>query len=450
MTDWRLRRRDVLRRLGAGAACLPVLHATRSYGAEPAFPRRLIIVVATNGYPTGEFLPAGVGDALSGLTFSKTLSPLDPWKEELVIFPQLRCPNIEKGEDFHRSYPLMLTGAPAADETPRGASTMWPVSAPTLDQVIANALSARESRPLRTLPLHVQVDRSSGGAPFSKLEARRAFWSGPNQPITPEGNPYKVMDMLLSGSRPADPALDRIRAENRSMLDFLGRDLERFAERVGTEDRRSIQGHLQAIRDVEAQMRAPAPTAAACRAPAPPAGQPLAPDAKENYAQILSLQMDLMVTALRCDVTRVATLQIASAWGHAVSSPWLGTGSAGWHDIAHQNAGPKRTIDQWMMGQFAELLGRLKAVREGAGSMLDNTVVLWANTMWDGNHGPYLPWILAGKCGGYFKTGQFLRSAHRVAVNRVMVDICNAMGVPRTTFAVEALGGALPGLRAGT
>jgi hypothetical protein len=149
-------------------------------------------------------------------------------------------------------------------------------------------------------------------------------------------------------------------------------------------------------------------------------------------------------------MTRVATLQVSSAWGHAVSFPWLGTGTAGWHDIAHQNGAPKKVVDEWLMGQFAALLKRLDDVREGSGSMLDNTVVVWANTMWDGNHGKYLPWILAGKCGGYFKTGQYLRSAYRVPVNRVLVDLCNAMDVPKTYLGVQELGGALPGLKAGT
>jgi hypothetical protein len=57
-----------------------------------------------------------------------------------------------------------------------------------------------------------------------------------------------------------------------------------------------------------------------------------------------------------------------------------------------------------------------------------------------------LPWIMAGSCGGYFKTGQAIRRT--APTNQVLVALCNAMGFPRPFFNDEKYGGELPGLRA--
>ena len=104
------------------------------------------------------------------------------------------------------------------------------------------------------------------------------------------------------------------------------------------------------------------------------------------------------------------------------------------------------------MTQFAKLLDQMKAVKEGDRTMLDNSVVLYANHAGSNAnvHGPDdLPWILAGSCGGYFKTGQMIQLTEtRAPVNRVLVSLCNAMGVPSETFGDADYGGELAQLRA--
>jgi hypothetical protein len=44
-----------------------------------------------------------------------------------------------------------------------------------------------------------------------------------------------------------------------------------------------------------------------------------------------------------------------------------------------------------------------------------------------------IPWLLAGKGGGYFKTGQCFASDGRNTTS-VLADICNAMGVAQHPF----------------
>lgn len=468
MTDWNLRRRDLLKHLGAGAALLPVLRATRSFAAAPVFPRRLVIVVSPNGYPEDQFLPRGEGESLADLTLSETMSPLNPWKQDLIFLDALQCPN-SWGD--HDAYAMMLTGTPPIEGSTKdadGKDKYGTPSSATVDQIIGAEVTARANLPLRTLPL---------AAPFgtdtyeNTNESTRSFWSGKAQPVTPEHSPYKVIDNLLAGKPQGDPTMERIRAEEKSILDFLGRDLEQFGQRLGSEDKLGVQQHLQAVRDLEHQLAALGQSVSACGETAlpQPAGPRLDPGPTDNYRAILGLHMDLLVAALKCDVTRVATLQMGSSFGNRLFFSWLGidgpavndpamSGFIGrvWHDIGHAEMGrdgknDKVTSDKWLMGQLAALLARLAGVPEVgpySKTMLDDTVVLWANTMWNGVHDRKIPWLLAGKCGGYFKTGQYLRSSRGSSVNRVMADLCNAMDVPRTSFGTGQVTGPLPGLRA--
>jgi hypothetical protein len=171
------------------------------------------------------------------------------------------------------------------------------------------------------------------------------------------------------------------------------------------------------------------------------------------------------VAALKSDVTRVATSQFGDATGGAIvfdfvpGVPRMGNGYQplrDWHDLGHRpvrsgvaDGDDKAKVDKWTMGKFGELLTMLQGSPEGTGNMLDNTVVLWANHMEDGaNHGTQkLPWILAGKAQGYFKTGQCLLSTGR-AINGVLTEICNAMDVKVDAFGDPALGKPMPELRA--
>lgn len=74
--------------------------------------------------------------------------------------------------------------------------------------------------------------------------------------------------------------------------------------------------------------------------------------------------------------------------------------------------------------------------------------ILWTTTMWNGEHGNRLPWLLAGSCGGSFKTNQLLRGVKDSSVNRVLTSVCNAMGVPVTYFGDPAHPEPVPGLAA--
>jgi hypothetical protein len=425
---------------------LPILQAARPARAASASPRRLIIVIQTNGLPSGMWRSVGTASDLGQTPLPEPLGPLEPYKSLLNVFPELANPAYTGAG--HGAYGTTFSGGP---NNPSGE--YWTPQQATLDQVCADAVAKSSSVPLATLPLQLLADKES------RLGAYRCFFRGNNQPITPEPSPYKVADRLFAGRAMGDPAADKLRAERRSILDYVKADLDRYAKNLGTEDRQSIAAHLQSMRDIERQLAGVTTPGAACTTPN--LGQPLDFNANDNYPTMLGLQLDLAVAALRCDATRVVTLQLANAYGGNLMFTWLGLMGKGleyplrtWHDVAHRevNAGTndKVQLDRWFMTQFAGLLGRLKNAPEGAGSMLDSTMVLWANHMEaGGNHNAMkLPWILAGSGGGYFKTGQLRRGTPQIAKTRVMCEIANAMGANLPFFGAPDYGAPMPELRA--
>jgi hypothetical protein len=174
------------------------------------------------------------------------------------------------------------------------------------------------------------------------------------------------------------------------------------------------------------------------------------------------VSFDLMVAALKCDVTRVAAFQMVDAGG--ANLPWnflpgiplkgggFHTSLRNWHDLGHNpvlgGTDHKRIADKWCMTMLAELIVRMKAIPEAGGTMLSNSVILWTNHMEDGqNHNcQKLPWVLAGQGGGYFRTGQCALSAGK-PINGVLADVANAIGAPMESWGDASYGKPWAGLR---
>jgi hypothetical protein len=464
MNRWSRSRRDLLKKLGLGAAWLPLLHATKPLQAAPTFPKRLMIVLQTNGLPINIWDKTTSTTNLAEAPLPAPFTPLDPHKRDLIIFPALGNPAVKTAG--HEAYGATFSGGP------NNPGEYWTPQVPTLDQICADAVAktagASAAPPVRTLPLQMRADTDT------RLGAIRCFFTGNNQPVTPEASPYKTADRLFAGKSMGDPVVDKLRAERRSILDYVRSDLESFGKNLGTEDRTSIAGHLDAVRQIEKQLSGLGGTQNASCDTAPALGTPLVLTAAENYPKILDLNFELSTAALRCDVTRIATLQLGNAYGGGVVFSFLGIDGKGleylggprgaWHDLAHrevddggkgcnvcEGTNHKQIVDRWFMSQFAALIERFRKVNEGGASMLDNGLILWANHMENGaNHNAQrIPWMLAGKAGGYFKTNQLLKPSPQIQKTNVMCEIANAMGANLTHYGAPEYGGPLPQIRAG-
>jgi hypothetical protein len=440
MTNWTLARRDLLKGLGVGAACLPLLRASSARGAAAGPRKRFIAVLTSEGYRQADWAPKTGPLATQTLPFST--APLEPHKADVIVLPDLGNGNFVPpgGGGGHGSYGSIFWGL-----DPGHVSYKQPTGK-TIDQTIAAGLPKPESGRL-SLPLGVQLNRSPQSSP--EAGSSHCFWLGKGAPINPILDPYATY-MEIFGGAPVgtpgnagadDPAIQKLMVQRKSILDYVGRNLDAFKSRLGGDDKMAIDAHAESVRDLEQQLQAGGGASAKC------GGTPgVMIDLTDGmkYPDILKAHSSLMVQSLKCGVTNVATLQLSDSSGNNINFafvdgiPAKGTGYKtafrNYHDLGHNpvlgGVDHKRIVDRWMMQQFADMIAAMKAVPDEGGTLLDNSVILWGNHMQDGsNHiAGNIPWLLAGKCGGYFATGQCAASAGK-QLGGVMSDICNAFGV---------------------
>lgn len=266
-------------------------------------------------------------------------------------------------------------------------------------------------------------------------------YSGPGKTIPTDANPFNVFNRVFSDFSTDTSSMTRLRDRRRSVLDAVGESFRRIATKVSVDDKRSLDAHFTAIRGIEQRLDAAAAGGMGCSKPT--TGPTFDPNKKASFPQTIKLQMDLMVMAFACDLTRVATLQCGDAVFDMYYT-WLGITETWIHNLTH--AGDNDTaswdkvalIKRWHEDQFAYLLTKMKEIREGEGTLLDNTLVLSISELGKGNDhsSPNVPIVLAGRAGGALRTGRFLSfdPATKVLHSKLLLSILHAFDVPATTF----------------
>jgi hypothetical protein len=431
----RFSRRAFVRGLGASGALLPLLHAERAAAAPgTGFPRRLITIGWSNGVAQPHFWPAG-DDPVSG----QVLSSLVPFRSKVLIPAGLDYKvmlDAGRGSDGHFSYPSMYSGTykNIGGTTGQTATT----TGPTVDQFVSDELAKRVKLPVPLLNVFVRGDY------LGPISYRSAGVKNKG-----ESNPWRLFDALFGSRTLSTDQIDALRSRRQSVLDHVGRQLTKFAARLGTEDRAKIDAHLQSIRQLEQQLGSQG-AAAGCQTPS--IGSPLDLNNLNNYPTQLKLLSDLTAVAMRCDLTRVASLSWADDGGSNPSKLPFIAGSPDCHGVAHQGSSGYATkikIDQFYFSMVAHLAKLLDDTPEAGGTMLDNSVIVAANDMNEGaaHYVGGIPFLMIGSCGGVFRTGRcvrlgnfatrtgaYYRGSGGVPHNRLLATLCNAMDVPVAGF----------------
>jgi hypothetical protein len=425
--------------LGGGAAAagiLPFVPLLESEAGGSAFPKRIILLFSANGTIHENWVPQG-GE--SDFTLSPILAPLEGHRDKLVILDGLEVIRQGIGDGHQMGMGSLWTGSQLLPGEFMGGDGGFAGYAghASVEQAIATSIG--NETPYRSLEFGAQT----GGANVWT----RMSYSDANQPLPPEDNPQAMFDRLFADLG-ADPAgVEKLKAERRSVIDLVKGDLESIQSRYGGNDRIKVEAHLDAIRAVEMRNDAAVP---ACDTPSLDLG--FDPFANGNFPAVVQRQIDLMVMALACDLTRVASMQCSASVSGTLFS-WLGQ-STGHHDLSHLGDDDPTMIQQitdvniWYAQQLNYLLDALAAVPEGDGTLLDNTLVVWGNELSRGNsHGNHpVPFVLAGGAGVGLAGGRYLQY-DRVPHNRMLVSICQMLGHDVDTFGDnDPDAGGLPGL----
>lgn len=435
-------RRAVLRSALGAAIALPWLESLsgpRSARAQTSLPKRFVVMFSPNGTLPVHWVPTG-GE--TDFELSTILSPLADHRDDLVILEGIDQQG--SGGDGHQNgIGGMLTGHPL-NPGPFGGMMAPPAGwadGPSVDQRIAEVIGGETKLP--SLELGVQVGAADNWG--------RMCYRAANQPLPPEDDPAAVYARVFAELHTDPEVLERLRLRRASILDAVAGEYQKVSQRLGSADRQRLDAHLTAVREIEQRLTRQATVSGPhC---SDPVLTPVDAQANDAFPDVGELQIDMLVTALACDITRVASLQ----WSRSVSQTrftWLGIQESH-HDLSHMGddnaaAMDKITrIEQWYAERFASLIAKLKAIPEGDGTLLDNTLLIWCNELAKGNtHSrENAPYVLAGGAGGALQTGRFLRYEGDRPHNDLLVSLLQAMGLPDTTFGKpEWCNGPLPGL----
>jgi hypothetical protein len=427
----KLDRRAVLR--GAGAViALPLLDSMLdgrgvAWGATPPQPR-LITVFTPNGLGNN-------GDEFTILQNMVATGPLSPLKADLTLVSGLYKQELDVGNNFtndshDRGHATFASGVPV-DSAGAGG--------PTIDQIAAQQYGADTQ--FRSLPIAISTKNGAW--------LRTSSWSAKNTPVLPDRDPVTFFSRIFGTATPT-PTPSLPPDYRRSILDFARADLTRLQARVGTNDRAKLEQHLSSIRDLEKEIgTGTTTTTSTCTTPqAPPSGT----GATSN--ERLQLLMRLLVVALQCDLTRYGSVQICNRQD-ARQFSWIGVSGGGasgdmsyeegHHGISHDysTAGYEkmRKIAADHAAQCFFLLDLMKKATEGAGSLLDNSIVMYGSeSSGGGNHQSYgMTTVLAGRAGGRLTPGREVKTKD-VPYANMLCSVLNYAGVARTRFGTYGTG----------
>lgn len=450
MNNASLRRRSFLTGLAATTMGAPLLLSSRRARAQ-AVPRaqRAIFVYFPDGVPgpssNGEpsaFHPTG---SESAFTLPDVLSPLQPYRDHCLFFRGLSLGPTDAG-----SHPGGARKLLTASDGGNG----WSV-----DHYLAETAGAHA--PFRHLYLGAManVNNASGD--------KHITYVANGQSTSPEDDPAAAFRRVFDGfvpppadpSQPSPPSQPAGRSRRRSVIDGVLAEMHAFRARAGNVEATKLDLHLEALREVEGRIAAledasaggasgggasGGGAASGCGAPTPSQVPASALYDPGRFPEIVRAQTDLLVSAMACGLTRVGTLQMSVHTSELIMSRFSGTAlyDPGFDMRSHQAShyGPahdpaKREYAQfvlqrkWFVEQFAHLLGQLQARPEGEGTMLDHTVVVLCTEVCDGNTHSHddMPFVVAGRAGGAFRTGRLLDVGYR-RHGALLAAVARAMG----------------------
>lgn len=433
-------RRTFLKGLGTAMA-LPALEALplQALGAtgaatEVAAPMRMAYLFVPNGVSMAQWTPTGTS-LLSG-ELPEVLKPMEGLRGDFNILTGLAQENAfalgDGPGDHARSTATWLTGVHVKKTS--GADIRNGVS---VDQLAAAQLG--KNTKFASLEIGCERSGTSGDCDsgYSCAYSSSISWKGETTPVAKEVNPRLVFERLFGNGNRSEESESIARREllNKSILDFVMEDAAALKARLGARDARKMDEYFTAVREIEQRLVKfeNAGNLQVAAGVGVPKGIPA------DYGEHIRLMGDMMILAFQADLTRVSTFMFAND-GSNRSYAQIGV-PEGHHDVSHHGRqedklAKKLKIDRYHVEQLAYIIERMKGIREGNGSMLDNTMVVYGAGISDGdrhNHDD-LPIMLAGGKNAGLAGGRHLTYAPHTPMNNLFLSMLDRTGVRMDSF----------------
>ena len=430
ITKVSLSRRTVLRGMGAALA-LPLLDAmvpalTPIVKTAAAAKMRLGCVYIPHGAIMDRWTPATSG---SHVDLSPILQPLAPVRDSLVVVTNLTRP--EKGADTNHA------GAPAswlAGVPPKRTAGPDFSLGITLDQLVARQIGQETTFPSLELATEDFTGLIGDCAPgFSCAYMNTLSWESETRPLPMEINPRTVFEQLFGGGGTKADRVARMRAD-RSLLDFVADDLRQLQNGIGADDRARLGAYLDHVREIERRIqRAEERADVLVDVPDAPVGVP------ESFEEHATLMFDLLAIAFEADLTRVFTFMLGRELSQR-TYPNIGV-TEPHHSISHHGNKPAQieahaTVNTYHVGLFARFIERLAKTRDGDGSLLDHSLVMYGSGMGNGNvhSADHLPMILLGSGGNRVKGDRHIVAPELTPNANLLLGVAQTFGAELVSF----------------
>jgi len=294
----------------------------------------------------------------------------------------------------------------------------------TVDQVIAGHIA--EDTPIPSLQVSSETTNQMA-AGNGVMTASTTSFRDATSPLRMEFNPREVFLRLFGGEDRNTKFKETV-----SLLDLIVDQTRALQNDLGPSDRAVLDNYLTAVRETEQHL--PPPRAIPDGALPPMPQGPLA-----DFDKQVDFMFDMIALAYRADLTRVVSFMMA-AEGTNQTYEHIGVRDA-FHPLSHHANNLEKIeklvrIQTWHTERFAEFLGKLAAIRDGEGTLLDNSMFLYGSNMSnsDGHTNQPLPTLLVGGAGGKLSGGRHLSLQNTTPIANLHLTLLNTIGDDRKSF----------------
>jgi hypothetical protein len=377
-------------------------------------------------YGHWNWFPKGEG---KNFTFNKSLDPLEPMRDQVTVLGGLSHPKVRR-IGGHDSGDTFLTGEEMSLATTGLKNSI------SLDQFMARSHKLGASTRFTSLVL------SSDGGVGMPTRANTLSYARSGQPIPSLNRPAFVFERLFGLKGDSIDAQRKGFTRTGSHLDLLLDDAKSLHRKLGKTDQGKLDQYLTSVREIEQDVERSAQWLNVPRPKVNAEGLSLDAD-NETPGKLIHTMLDLIALAFQTDSTRFVTYQLASMHGAisiANKFPSLLGFPKDAHGLAHgagKGAGAENRgkWDRYQTECLAYLMKRLSEMKEGDGSVLDNTCIFYGSSNSKTHNNNNYPLILAGGKNLGYKHGQYLKFGSEVPLANLFVTMQKSLGAKADSFA---------------
>jgi len=422
-----LPRRTFLRGAAGAAIGLPLLESMIPALKAAVKPQlRAAFIYTPHGVILDKWVPTETG---SGYQITPILQPLEAFRDRFTVLSNLRENSGRQAGSGHASSSATWLNSAITKDT-AGEDVR---AGTTIDQMIAKKIG--QDTPIPSLELGIEdvsnmigvCDGTSSCAYLNTMS-----WSTPTTPLPAEINPRVVFERMFGDGSSAQARFQRLQ-DDRSLLDSVTRAASKLQREVSAADKTRVSDYLDNLREIERRIAQVEKhnQQAVNAVPNSPVGIP------ELYEDHVGLMFDLQAVAFQADITRVSTFMMSREL-NSRTYPQIGVPDQH-HSVSHHQYDKvqmekHQKINTYHVKLFSRFMEKLQSTRDGEGSLLDQTMIMYGSGMGDGNvhsHDP-ISILVAGGASGQHKGGRHVKapSEKTVSIGNLLLTMLDYAGLP--------------------